>query len=259
MAETGRWNGHVFTVSPGKVLSFKDLQVKGSSETDEKKSGSQKYVSRKNGKPVEISLTVKLHAATGCDVRKEAMALVSEASNGKKDYFYIGGSKLVTCQVMLVNADVKEVTISPANKWLHADVALTLKQCSKNGSTSTTKKKSSKKKASKGGGSGTGGGSGGGSSNKVSVQGTSAKQTSGTTSFVSKITNAYASVAVKAGNFIKSNVKTATLKIDGISSAAYTASSKSGKYASSSATSSTLSTVYKNTIQPAKTYSMKSR
>uniref|UniRef100_UPI00266FE977 hypothetical protein n=1 Tax=uncultured Bilophila sp. TaxID=529385 RepID=UPI00266FE977 len=129
MAEIGRWNGHKFEVSSSLIRSFTGLQIKGSSETEDKESGNQKYVSRKNGKPVEVSFTIHLNARFGCDVRSEAMSLVSEAIAGKKDYFYVGNKKLVTCQLMLVDATVREIGLVNSGTWTQADVQVTMKQC----------------------------------------------------------------------------------------------------------------------------------
>ena len=147
MAEIGRWNGHKFIVSPELILGFTDLQIKASSETKEKKKSKQKYVKRKNGKPTEVTMTVRLTAQTGCDVRTEAMAFIADARAGKKDYFYVNNKKLVTCKLMLTDATVKEAVIpNGGDAWISADVSLTLKQAGKNsGTTSSTKKKKSKK------------------------------------------------------------------------------------------------------------------
>lgn len=153
MAEIGRWGGQKFEVKSGYVQGFTGLSVKGSSETEDKESGGEKYVSRKNGKPTEISLTVHLNALTGSkNVRDTAMWFVNNARAGKKDYFYIKNGKLVPCQLMLTEASVKEVKMTNAADWICCDVQLTLKQCTKwDGTTG-------------GGSSGGGGGGGGGGS-----------------------------------------------------------------------------------------------
>lgn len=143
MAEIARWNGHKFEVGSGLIRGFTGLSVKGSSETEDKTSDKQKYVSRKNGKPNEITLTAILNAATGCDVKKEAMDFVNEARAGNKDYFYVATKKLCTCQVMLTEATVKEIAMTNKGVWTRAEVTLTLKQCDKNGSTSSEKKTTS--------------------------------------------------------------------------------------------------------------------
>lgn len=140
--EVGRWNGHKFIVSSKLIRSFTGLQVKGASETENKDKNKQSYVSRKKGKPTEISLTVRLHAMTGCDVRTEALAFVKEAQSGKKDYFYLGNKKLVTYKLILTDASVKEVAIAANGTWVSADVQLSLKQAG-TGSTSAKKKKGS--------------------------------------------------------------------------------------------------------------------
>lgn len=153
MAEIGRWGGQKFEVKSGYVQGFTGLSVKGSSETEDKESGGEKYVSRKNGKPTEIGLTVHLNALTGSkNVRDTAMWFVNNARAGKKDYFYIKNGKLVPCQLMLTEASVKEVKMTNAADWICCDVQLTLKQCTKwDGTTG-------------GGSSGGGGGGGGGGS-----------------------------------------------------------------------------------------------
>lgn len=131
MGVIGRWGGYTFEVSPSVVRSFSDLSIKGSSETEEKESGGEKYVARKSGKPSEVSLTVQLHAMLGCNVRAEAMGFVEDATNGKRDYFYVGSGKLFVPSMMLTEASVSKVVMSPDGTWLSADVKLTLKQCEK--------------------------------------------------------------------------------------------------------------------------------
>lgn len=131
MAEIGRWNNHVFEVAPNVIRGFGNLTIKGSSETDEKATGGQKYVSRKNGNPAEVGVTAILSALTGSDVRVEALTFVDEARLGAKGYFYIGGKKLMTCPLMLTDAVVSEAVIAINAAWISCEVKLTLKQCGK--------------------------------------------------------------------------------------------------------------------------------
>ena len=149
-AGSGKWNSHTFVVSPNVIRSFTGLTIKGSSETEDKETGGQKYVSRKSGKPAEISLTVLLSALTGNDVRNEALAFVDEARRGSQGYFYVGGKKLVTCQLMLTDASISETQIASNGVWVGCKVQLTFKQSGKYDGES--------------GGSSSGGGSSGGSS-----------------------------------------------------------------------------------------------
>lgn len=209
MAEIGRWNGHKFEVSSSLIRSFTGLQIKGSSETEDKEDGSQKYVSRKKGKPVEVSFTIHLNARLGCDVRSEALKFVSEARAGKKDYFYVGNKKLVTCQLMLTDATVKEIGLINKGTWTQADVQVTMKQCSKNDGAS-------------GGGSGSGGGGGGGGGNgskKVSVKKTSTTTTK-STNIVQKIAEGVKNVATKVVNGAKKAVTTVKNVLTGKTSVA---------------------------------------
>lgn len=142
MAEIGSWNGHSFTVTPTLIRSFTGLTIKGSSETEDKSSDGQKYVSRTNGNPSEVSFTVNLNAFFGCDVKADAMKFIDEARSGAKNYLYIGGKKLLTCQLMLIEASISETEIAPGGAWVSCNVKLTMKQCTKNdgttGSTTTS-------------------------------------------------------------------------------------------------------------------------
>jgi hypothetical protein len=186
VGEIARWNGHKFEVTPSVIRSFTGLNIKGSSKTEDKESGGQGYVSRKQGQPKEISLTAHLSAQLGCDVQTEAMSFVNQATSGSKDYFYIGSKKLLTCSLMLTEASVSEIGITNGGKWVKADVKLTFKQCSKNdGST--------------GGSSG-----GGGGSNKTSV-----KKKSTTTTKKTTTTN----VLQKVADGIKTAVTTVVNKV----------------------------------------------
>lgn len=93
MAEIASWNGHSFTVSPKLIRGFTGLTIKGSSETEDKTSGGQKYVSRKNSNPSEITLTAELNALTGCDVKNEALKFVDECAVGREELLLHGRQK----------------------------------------------------------------------------------------------------------------------------------------------------------------------
>lgn len=162
MAVMAKWNGHKFEVSPSVIRSFMALSFKGGSETEEKTAGGQKYVSRKNGSPLEISLTAVLDRRLGCDVRKEAAAWTEEARAGKTGYFYVreksSNYKLTPCKMMLVEAAASEVEMTPTGRWVRANVQLKLKQC---GSCDGESSGSSSGGGGAGGGSSSGGSSGG--------------------------------------------------------------------------------------------------
>lgn len=198
--EMGRWNGHKFIVSPKLIYSFEGLQIKGSSEMKEKKETEQGTVARKGSNPTEISMTIPLNAYTGCDVRKEALAFVSEAKAGKSDYFYVASKKLVSCKMMLTDATVKEVQITATGKWKYAEVQVTMKQCSK-GDGFMGGSSSSSDGGSGGGGGSSGGGGYSGGSNKISVNNSSPTTTKKTTWFQ------------KAANWVKDKVQTIGTKI----------------------------------------------
>ncbi len=222
--EIGRWYGHKFIVSSKLIRGFDGLQIKGSCELKDKKKSKQGYASRKGGNPTEISLTVHLSALTGCSVRLEAMKLVSQARAGKSDYFYVAKKKLVTYKLMLTSASVKEVEISHKGTWVNADVALTMKQCSKGSSSSSSKsktgygsKKASVKKSSP-------------TTSKTSGKSTSKKRTTTkkTTPLHQKSSKTKTWVNVGGGRKSASSVSSATTKINRITGGAkkYTAASK---------------------------------
>ena len=162
MAVMGKWNGHVFEVSANVMRGFKDLTVKQSAETDDKNKSNQYFVKFKKAKGVEVSLTVLLTAALGCDVRSEVDGFISDARKGASAYFYVGKGKLRPCQLMLTDVSVKDVKMpggkNAGNRWTAASVQLTLKQASiddveqveKKSSGSSSKKKSSKKSSGSG-------------------------------------------------------------------------------------------------------------
>ena len=131
MSEIARWAGHTFEVTPKMVLSLNALAITSGVETDDVETGGQQYVKKKAGRAAEITFEVPLSGYLGVDVRSEAMRLIDEARKGTQDYFYIGGSKLMTCQMMLTEASVTETQIAPSGTWAACKVALTMQQSSK--------------------------------------------------------------------------------------------------------------------------------
>lgn len=137
--EIARWKNHKFEVSSNKIQGIKGISIKGSSETENKTSSSQDYVSRKKGGPTEVSFTAILNAHTGCNVESEAKAFVEDARKGEKDYLYVSGKKLFTYQLMLTSANADQIEISSSGKWVKAEVQLTFKQTQAGSSSSSGK------------------------------------------------------------------------------------------------------------------------
>ena len=133
MAAIAWWNNHKFEISPSVIRGFTDLQIKGSGETEEKTGGGEKYVSWKNTKPTEVTLTAHLNAYFGCDVRNEATRFILESRWGESGYLYAyynnQWSKLLLYKMMLTDALITKVDMAPTGKWVSADVQLTLKSC----------------------------------------------------------------------------------------------------------------------------------
>jgi hypothetical protein len=150
VAEIGSWNGHVFEVSPGVIHGVTGIKVSTGSETETKKSDKQQYVKRKHAKPADVTVSVLLSVLLGVDVRSEMLGLLEDARLGKSDYFYVGGSKLLPCKMMLTEASADEYRMT-GTTITECKVTLTMKQCEKigGGSASGSKKKSTKKSGSK--------------------------------------------------------------------------------------------------------------
>ena len=146
--QIGSWGNHTFEVNPVLIRSFTGLTIRGGAEVDEKTSNNQKYVQRKAGNAHELTVTVILSAYMGCDVRAEAMSFVEDARNCEEGYFYIAGKKLLPETLMLTEAQVSEVELSPTGEMVHAQVQLTMQQSEKGdakGSGSATQSKKNKK------------------------------------------------------------------------------------------------------------------
>lgn len=234
MAEIASWNGHSFTVSPKLIRGFTGLTIKGSSETEDKTSDGQKYVSRKNSNPSEITLTAELNALTGCDVKNEALKFVDEARSGAKNYFYMGGKKLITCQLMLTEASVSETTIAPNGTWISCKVKLTMKQCAKYDGTGSSSSSSSSSSGSKK---------------------TSTKKTSTTTT---KKTTTAAVVGAVAGA-VAAVAKTATTVVKAVSAASKTASALKTAVAAVNNAKKTSSTTKKTSVVSKVTSAIKNK
>lgn len=140
MAVIGQWRDFKFEISPSVILGFNDLQIKTTRETDAVDSKSQQYVKTKHFKPLEITLTVHLHAGLGYDVQTKVEAFRGAPlyGDGRADYFYIGGKKLLPCKLSVTEATVSRVEINAGGVWTAADVALTFKQAALLDGTQTT-------------------------------------------------------------------------------------------------------------------------
>lgn len=241
MAEIASWNGHSFTVSPKLIRGFTGLTIKGSSETEDKTSDGQKYVSRKNSNPSEITLTAELNALIGCDVKNEALKFVDEARSGAKNYFYMGGKKLITCQLMLTEASVSETTIAPNGTWISCKVKLTMKQCAKYDGTGSSSSSSSS--------------SSGSSSSSSGSKKTSTKKTSTTTT---KKTTTAAVVGAVAGA-VAAVAKTATTVVKAVSAASKTASALKTAVAAVNNAKKTSSTTKKTSVVSKVTSAIKNK
>lgn len=173
MSTIARWGDIKFQVTKKEAVLFENLKFSAGTETENKVTNGQQYVTRKNGKAAEMSLTIYFSAAMGINVKGEVKRLMAAAQQSKQAYFYLKGAKLFGFKLMLVNADTEETIIAPSGRMISAKVNVSFKQCDSAKLTKT--KKSSSKKA---------GGSAGKDKmqNKSSVKNTTpAKSSGGTT------------------------------------------------------------------------------
>lgn len=120
-----------FEISSSTALLFDKLKLSSECETEEKTGDEQKYVSAKNGKPVQASFAVILSASLGIDVKEKVTAILNSAQRGEQAYFYIVGEKLFPFRMMMVSAQTEEIQSSPSGVWVYAMVNITIKQSSK--------------------------------------------------------------------------------------------------------------------------------
>lgn len=185
MAVIGQYGGWTFEIRANYMRPFKDFQIVSECETEDKTADAQKYVSAKNGKPIQITTTVTLNAYLGANVRGDAIGLIDAAQRSYQGYFYIQSKKLFPFMLMLTRASIKNFVLSPNGQWIACDIDLTLKQSSKDWINGAP--------ASSSGGGSSGGGSSSSGSKKASVKQKSTIASSiakGVASAVSKVNSA---------------------------------------------------------------------
>ncbi len=127
-----QWHDVKFYANAKEVRGFSNLTVSGSVETQDQENERSKYVSKKNSKGFEISLTAYFDKRLGIsDVKQEAMKLVNYGANGQTGYIYSNNKKLVTCVMMLTNAKAQKISMTPKGTWISCEVSMTLKMASK--------------------------------------------------------------------------------------------------------------------------------
>lgn len=133
-----KWHDVEFYANAQEVRGLTEFSISGSVETEDKKQDGTNYVSKKNSKGYEATLTAFFDKRLGiADVKAEAMKLVDYGANGQTGYLYAQGQKLVTCSLMMTSAKADNIIMIPNGTWISAEVQLTLKTCSKLDGTTT--------------------------------------------------------------------------------------------------------------------------
>lgn len=159
MASIATWGDHTFEITSRIVYGFEELKIKSSRKTEDKEKknklyGKQNIAAKKAANPTDVSLKAKLYKALGAEPYAEAQAWLADAHKGTADRLKISGKDAVPCKLILVSAEVSEVSIDAAGEWVSCEVSLSFKSNSvwdKNGGSKsgTTKKKKSSSSSSK--------------------------------------------------------------------------------------------------------------
>ena len=162
MAELVNWSGGggiAFFIKNNEIRGMKDFNISASAETEDKTSGGEKFIKKKNSGSYQIGITAVLNASLGVDVQSLAIKMAECARTGATGYFYTAGAKLFPSNFMCTDAKISNVQMTSKGKWSYCEVAWTLKQCSKyDGTTGSSSSSGGGGKRSSGGGkkSGTG-------------------------------------------------------------------------------------------------------
>ena len=150
MAEIVKWSGRggiAFYVNSDEIRGIKSLSISASAETEDKTSGGQKFTKKKNSGSYQAAMTALFSAALGTDVQAAALEITEAARCGDSGYLYCRSAKLIPAKMMMVDAKVNNVSMTPGGEWFSCEVAMSLKQCGKYGAESSSGKKKKKKKS----------------------------------------------------------------------------------------------------------------
>ncbi len=127
-----KWHDIEFFASASKVVGFNDLSISGSVETEDKEDGGTKYVSKKNSKGYEVTMTAFFDRRLGIeDVKKSAMSLAEYGAKGQTGYMYAQGEKLISSNLMMTAAKIGNIRMTPGGTWICCEIQITLKTCGK--------------------------------------------------------------------------------------------------------------------------------
>lgn len=138
MPDIFKWGSFAFYVKPSSIRGVKDIEISGGCETEDSVVDNEKFVKKKNSDKYQISLTAIIDATLGEDVQKTVIAMTEAARNAEQGYIYTAGAKLLPFPFMLTEAKAGGIDISPGGKWMHSEVKMTMKQCTKYDGTTIT-------------------------------------------------------------------------------------------------------------------------
>lgn len=146
MAAMASWGDRVFSVEPGRILTFKDFSRSASFETKSEESPGEKPGTTNVGPGLEtISFTVLLSATLGADVQKEADAWLSDCNGGAVHALFIGGKAQGGNSWQLTQVRMSDTEHMPDGRLIACTMDVTLTEYARDGA--VKKKKGSKKKS----------------------------------------------------------------------------------------------------------------
>lgn len=128
MALIAQWGGLRFEITADTARMFSDLKISAESETEDQTYRGQNYAVLKNGKPVQITMSIYLNASLGINVRDESMLVFQCAQRGWENYLYLAGAKLFPFALRMVKAETEETKINTVGTIVAEKINVTFKQ-----------------------------------------------------------------------------------------------------------------------------------
>lgn len=127
-----RFADAVFQVTPSTIRAVESLKITAETDTNNASANQQAYVTKKEGKPAQITFTVFLSASLGVDVEADLERLLEYARDGRQDYLLIGGRKIIGSLFMLTKCEATDIAMTPGGMLSSCKVNLTMKQAGPN-------------------------------------------------------------------------------------------------------------------------------
>ena len=125
-----KWFEKIFYVSENEILTYCSLSASHSYNTEEKKNGKKMPKTKDVGPGIgTMSISVKLSALTGNDVKAEHDWWVSECEKGSYSYIYMGGERFGNYKWRIKQVDIADlVTINDGTLWKSCTLSISFEE-----------------------------------------------------------------------------------------------------------------------------------